>query len=101
MIMEQMEEKERIIAEVMDNFDFDRVEKVMQFLGWSWFDDGGRFEVPSISVLKWRAEGMLDDVMEHYGTGEYCSVKCGGFVATLTVKGELSLEFVLNESEAV
>lgn len=98
--MLEMEEKGRIIAEVMDGFDFKTVEKVMKALNWCWEIDG-KVEVPSISVMKWRAEGLLDGVMLFFGDKVLHSLSCGGFKATLTETGMLTLEFVVEEQEAV
>jgi len=77
-------------------FDFNKVQKVMQFLDWSW---GFESKVPSIDTIKIEVDELFDDLYftynntkdkEHY-------IKTGGFEVSYTNYGEfnLNLKFVL------
>lgn len=92
--------KEDLIDSILDNFDFEKVRKVMNFLDWSWADN----EVPSTYKLMNSAKKRLE---EAYTLSERenrnCSISSGGLKAsTIWEKGQvvfLELEFVLTSSE--
>lgn len=51
---------EEILDDVMDQFDFDKVHRVMEYLDWRWVTaDGRSTEVPSIPRLKRTARKLL------------------------------------------
>lgn len=79
------------INEIMDNFDFRRVYKVMKFLDWAWHLDG-KMEVPTESDIRRHARELLERL---YQENLYC-VECGGFRATKS-NGDLSLSFILED----
>ena len=60
-----------LIPSVLDQFDFEKVHKVMTTLDWKWFNVGGTYAVPTIAQLKKSAERQLTDVVL---TG---SIACG------------------------
>lgn len=95
-----MEEKERIITEVLDNFDFERVARAMSALNIMWEVDD-EMECPDASVLKWKAESLCDAVMDFYGKGNHrVCTSCGGLKAVLLEGKKLMLEYVVESSEA-
>jgi hypothetical protein len=86
------------ITEIMDTFDFGKVAKVMEFVGWQWsarpndpFDP--QFYTPAESDLRRSSREKLEAVAAHDGN---VSVSSGGFTATKE-GGRLFLEFVLEE----
>lgn len=87
------EEKERRIEEVLDNFDFQKVLKVMRFLNWKWATRNGDLKVPSLYQLMSTAKILLNDVVHHIGTNGHKEASCGGLKASVSVKGDLSLSF--------
>lgn len=58
-----MTDKDRaVIKEILGEFDFTRVHKTMEALGWEWaYSDG----VPTIGQLYQKAEELLIDIIEH------------------------------------
>jgi hypothetical protein len=98
--------KSDMINEVLAQFDFDKVHKVMTYLNWKWFD---KASVPLISDLKESAEQRLDSAIEqaldpknkeHHDIG-WISYS-GGFKATAwrTKKNKLAriqLEFIVDD----
>lgn len=88
------------IENILDDYDFQRVQKVMEALDWHWVNAewGG---VPSIGALRRQARGLLEDVY-HHTPSPFCMVGTGGFEATRTMEtGDLnkylSLKFVVSE----
>lgn len=87
-------DKDKAIREVMKNFDFVKVKKAMDALGWKWALSGG---VPSLYQIEADALYKLEQVC-------FGSSKCiwsGGFFAELDEKEQvLSLKFILTGWEA-
>lgn len=93
---------------IMDNFDFERVEKVMEFLEWKWSPSN---ESPSGYEIKRYARQLLKQVYER--AQKMCIarkeenhvetyIKCGGFKAThhWWVEDDvekLELEFIVSD----
>lgn len=73
--------------EIMDNFDFGRVHKVMTSLQWEWRDEG----VPEVYQLRATARNMLKDAYSIKGFSA-----TGGFWASYKY-GSLSLQFVVSD----
>jgi hypothetical protein len=94
------EQKEQMIADVMDDFDFDKVHDVMKALGWEWIARTGDGEVPGVWSIAKRAKKLLDEVMVYYGDKEHHAISTGGFTAMLEEDGTLSLLFVLEQKSA-
>lgn len=66
------------VEEILNGFDFVKVQKVMKFLDWKYCGDD---EVPSIYELIKVAKDVLETAIKHAdGHAGYCS--CGGFYAT-------------------
>ena len=98
----------RLVDDIMEEFDFDKVQRVMNCLGWTWVNTG--MMLPSISELKKVARTLLltaaklrlDEYKdEHWEQGIINGT--GGFVATAfcnetkTEIESLKLEFVVEE----
>ena len=93
---------DQVIEEILENFDFDKVHKVMEALDWKWVGGGTQDGVPSVYRLIKKAEELLKDCVneiEHRNTNTLV-LSTGGFKATCVKydDGEivLELEFVLS-----
>lgn len=92
------------IPEIIDRFDFDKVDKVMTFLNWTW----AAGSVPTIDELKATAYVCLDTaVLEYEKMGRPArgmNVSTGGFEATINVfesgTEELQLLFYVDAKRA-
>jgi len=77
----KVEDQDSKIYDIMSNFDFEVVNKVMVFLDWKW---GWGFEgrIPTIEELKETARRLLMDVCEpgvsHISTGGFSASKFMG-----------------------
>lgn len=67
---------EEQIDDIMDNFEFNKVRKVMEFLDWKLWFDGEENRVPEASELRKLAREYLRYVAKHGGT-----TGSGGFTA--------------------
>lgn len=68
------------IDEIMDNFDFERVHKVMDFLNWKWFSADANSEVPDPSELRKSARKQIKECLQgSVDYSDYFSISCGGF----------------------
>lgn len=88
--MEVWQEKQ--IEEILENFDFERVHRVMELLEWSWHTKG----VPTLTQLILYARKRLVDLIEG---DETCS-DSGGFLVERHPCGTLNLRFVVEDWEA-
>ena len=83
--MQYQKTKEQLVQEVLENFDFDKVKKTMQFLDWKWIDLEGGFQVPSTAKLVLAAKKYLELAYDGLCKADYKDteyfVACGGFVA--------------------
>ena len=78
-----------VIDEILDEFDFEKVHKVMEFLDWKW--GGG---VPTIGGMRKVARNLLKEAAE----GEVVAIGTGGFQVRKHVGDGtiyLTLEFVV------
>ena len=73
---------DKMVTEVLESFDFDRVHRVMRYLDWKWVDGDGTLFFPNHYQLAKKAERLLRDVVQHYECDGYvCS--SGGFIAQI------------------
>ena len=79
-----------MVEEILANFDFDKVHRVMQFLDWNWARLG---EVPTVEDLRKEARRLLVSL-----EGEPGVKGTGGLRASLKPDGTLSLKCILTES---
>lgn len=91
---------------IMQNFDFERVAKVMKFLDWGWcvnFDEAtGNVvcEIPNIYRIIRFAESLLAEVAIKYDSNKQAySLDSGGFIASITSEGDLKLIFYIENFE--
>ena len=87
---------QELIDEVMDNFNFNKVHKVMTFLDWNWFSPKG-FSIPTIDEIKEEARRLLVDAVTKHTT-----IASGGFKARFedSPDGEepfIGLEFIIED----
>lgn len=87
---------ESMVAQVMEEFDFDYVHNVMVNLGLKWYIHKEEVVPSTYQIIK-KAEKLLIDAKNHYGEKEFYSCENGGFVVSLN-EGTLSLQFVLTEA---
>lgn len=105
-VISSLEEQLKLVDDIMDNFDFHKVYKVMKMLKWTWaFSENG---VPEEYELRKRARAELNRVLaEVIGGYNEFQTSCGGFEAhakrwPAEKEGEkpcvqLTLKFVLTE----
>lgn len=82
-----MTDKQEQVNAIIDEFDFQKVHKVMQCLEWEWFDTG----IPSVEDLKRKARELLENVEPKHITAT------GGFRASMDSENCLELSFVVEE----
>lgn len=82
------------IDDIMDNFNFNKVETVMKATNWTWVSTHG---VPVEHELRKQARELLKSVSQHYVSelGFRYAISTGGFKATKYYDGELELEFIV------
>ena len=80
------------IDDIMDNFDFNKVETVMKATNWTWASTHG---VPVEHELRKQARELLKSVSQHYVSelGFRYAISTGGLKATKYYDGEL--EFIV------
>lgn len=83
--------RDAMIKDIMDDFDFDEVHKVMKYLGWEWSDCD---DVPSTYSIIKLAEWLLKEAYDKNTT-----VAQGGFRASME-NGSLELSFILQSITA-
>lgn len=90
-------EKQEVINDVLDRFDFDSVEEVMHMTGWVW--GVGRTEhIPTKYEMRRFAKELLEDAINDLSSWE-----SGGFRASSWKEGDgqlrAKLEFVFSQTE--
>ena len=82
------------IDDIMDNFNFNKVETIMKATNWTWASTHG---VPVEHELRKQARELLKSVSQHYVSelGFRYAISTGGFKATKYYDGELELEFIV------
>ena len=102
-------DKQEMIYEIMDNFDFEKVSKAMKLLDWKWSGilrgEGGADFVPTKADLRRKARGFLFEVanfnFKDSGGEKVYSVSSGGLKAIAFYNDDedseiaLELNFVL------
>lgn len=79
------------IENILDNFNFEEMHKVMTFLNWTWYND----KVPTIDELKEKAKALLNRLHELLKKENKVSVCSGGFRVIGERVGEtISLELL-------
>lgn len=70
-----------IIDDILDNFNFEKVVKVMNYLDWVWYQTNG--EPVTVADARKMARWLLTDAMAKVvvNTDDRCFMGCGGFRA--------------------
>lgn len=91
------ERQQQAIDDVMDQFDFERVHRVMTFLQWMWSDEQGSLNVPELSDVRRFARRIMKNTMsESNAKGGPFYIESGGFCCH--VEDEvLNLKFVIED----
>lgn len=95
-----MKNKDKIIEEILYDFDFEKVHKVMESLKWKYVSSKTISGIPSIAELVLMARGLLEEVID----SEYNMVGTGGFYAYKRQEEDdmvYGLKFVLEEAETI
>lgn len=79
------------IDEIMDRFDFHKVHRVMEFLGWEWGGDG----VPDVPAIRQRARYLMNEV----ASNDFRATSTGGLRAEFW-GGYLRLSFEVESWDA-
>ena len=84
------EQRDQMIDAVMDEFDFEKVHRVMNFLEWKWINERKDLEVPSIAQLKQAARRLLRESYRCWNKFGYSHAIAGsgGFRAAFYEAGE-------------
>jgi len=91
----------RQIREILNNFDFNRVHDIMEFMGWKYSFGEGHNRVPTVDDLKKHAGIMLMFIARANGGTHH--LKSGGFSVEqyYTDQGnKMSLEFIVESFES-
>ena len=90
---------EKQIEYILDFVDFDKIQKAMQAMDWTWA--GSAFGVPQVWELKSTARKMLTRVVSiAKRSASPVSLETGGFVAFYNPEEDfLELKFVLDSSD--
>lgn len=84
------------IEEVIENFDFVKVHKVMESLNWTWVTKKKKVKIPSIKKMKKRVRELYEDCKK--GKLDCCS--SGGFEVSIWKEDDeeiLNVRFILEE----
>ena len=85
--------KEQMIDDVLYEFDFGKVQRIMTEIDWKW-DINGELDVPTTKRLMKRAKQLLSEAFD-----KESQVSTGGLIASYQ-DGILSLVFALEEKNA-
>lgn len=94
------DDRQDMINEVMDKFNFERVHLAMKALNWEWIDlNTNQMSVPSITQLRKAARKLLNKATSHHCVGS------GGFEAKYYPPVDddpeyFTLKFVLHEADS-
>lgn len=88
-----------VIENILDEFDFQRVQTTMKALNWTYFDSADAY--PSIAELRKMARNVLKSAQD-YPDKDFCMTGCGGFEAERHMfvgnpKKYYTLRFVVTE----
>lgn len=92
-------QREAMIAEVMEGFDFEQVHRVMTVLDWKWNIGHDEMVVPSIYRLMKKAERMLREVSK-YEDKQRHEIATAGFRAVFDENEDLELRFEIETSSS-
>ena len=85
-------EKQKLVDNIIENFDWGKVKLVMETLNWKWQNDMV-FEVPLIGEIMSSAQKLLYKILEN---NKQIQISTGGFVATFDGHDYLKLHFEID-----
>jgi len=91
--------KDKMIADIMDEFDFEKVHDIMKYLNWEWAIGNGESAVPSMWRIMEQAKHLLEEVAGRED-GKCSYISTGGFMAMKHEDCSLTLHFVLESFDA-
>ena len=90
-----------MLEDIMDNFDFRKVARVMKFLNWKWASLNGEEHVPTETEIRTEARRLIISLIDKVGTDkEIRSVETGGFGVFFNEydgKPDITLRFILED----
>lgn len=92
--------EEQIIEDILDEFDFDKVHKVMEFLNWTWVSRESPNIPPTVGQLRKKARSLM---LYCLNKGDQ-SIATGGFWVTKRILGGTPfyrLQFVVSSWENI
>jgi hypothetical protein len=87
---------QKIIDEVMDNFDFERVERTMLATGRKWLGGEGEDGVPTKAQMRKTVRGLMRN-LERRASDQSLSSSTGGFHVTKWPDGAYTVSFRITE----
>lgn len=90
----------RSMNRILEEFNFKHVHEIMKKSNWVWCGEHVNYEshVPSIKEMRLCAKDLLRTCVKNWINHPHkMSTSTGGFVASITKKGRLSLAFVVEE----
>jgi len=89
------EEQQKLVNEIMDWFDFEKVHRVMKFLRWKW--DSAEEGIPSIGEIRESSRKLLTQAVLNN-----TNISSGGLVITYEPnENYLRLQFIISEWESI
>ena len=86
-------EKNKIIQDILEGFDFEKVHSIMEYINWGQIFDNGKTHIPSVDELKKTARKVLGLALKHDGD-DFWWAGTGGLYATIDKKRGVSLIFI-------
>ena len=87
----KLEEKSsELIDELIEDFDWDKVKRIMEELNWTWW---GNDNPPTIEEMQEMVRSLYSSIKNRVENNEYCFCSSGGFNLTFNPDNELSLVF--------
>lgn len=83
------------IKNIVSNFDYERVHKTMEALGWTWFHSSTETKVPSIGEIVISSIELMEELLSDKYKGSK-SIGTGGLYVRLE-DDVLSLEFIVTD----
>lgn len=84
------------VESIIQNFDFDKIQKVMSLMDWHWYTKNG-FRVPSLEEIKSTAARLLSEALHYAKNSESPAIfSCGDFKAEVDLAKEvIELSFIV------
>ncbi len=89
-------DSDKDIEYILDEFNFEKVKKVMDCLNWEWYNVEG---IPSISDLRRFTRKLLQDILKESKQNKesFLEYSSGGFKVIYYNSGELELQFIVTK----